>query len=64
MAKTLNSGEIAPVSGLYELIGSRGGHTGEERTIVKGGVMPPTPKPGMTYQVAERVHNKSGHNKR
>jgi hypothetical protein len=60
--KQLNPGDIAPVSGLYELIGPRGGHTGKERTVVKGGVLPPTPKPGMSYEISERAHNNSGHN--
>lgn len=64
MAKKLNPGEIAPASGLYELIGPRGGHTGKERTVSKGEVLPPPPKAGMTYTIATRAHNKSGHNKR
>jgi hypothetical protein len=60
--RQLKPGDVAPVSGLYELIGPRGGHTGKERTAVKGDVLPPTPKPGMQYKIAERAHNKSGHN--
>jgi hypothetical protein len=64
MAKTLNPGETAPVSGLYELIGPRGGRTGRERTVARGEVLPPPPKKGMTYRIAERAHNKSGHNQR
>jgi hypothetical protein len=64
MAKTLNPGEVAPVSGLYELIGPRGGRTGKERTVVRGEVLPPPPRAGMRYRVAERAHNKSGHDKR
>lgn len=62
MTKKLKPGDAAPVSGLYELIGPRGGHTGKERTAVKGDVLPPTPKPGMQYKISERAHNKSGHN--
>lgn len=62
MKKQFKPGEEAPVSGLYELIGPRGGHTGEERTAVKGEALPPTPKPGMRYEIAERAHNKSGRN--
>lgn len=62
MSRELKSGEEAPVSGLYELIGPRGGHTGKERTVVRGEVLPPTPKPGMAYRIAERAHNKSGRN--
>ena len=62
MAKRYNPGENAPVSGLYELIGPRGGHTGKERTVAKGEVLPPPPKAGMRYEIAERAHNRSGHN--
>lgn len=62
--KTLKPGETAPVSGLYELIGPRGGKTGKERTVVRGEVMPPPPKPGMKYQIAERARNNSGHNRK
>jgi hypothetical protein len=64
MAKKLSPGETAPASGLYELIGPRGGHTGKERTVVKGEALPPTPKSGMTYSISARAHNKSGHKKR
>ncbi len=55
-------GEIAPVSGVYELIGPRGGRTGKERTVARGEVLPPPPKPGMEYRISERAKNKSGHN--
>jgi hypothetical protein len=64
MKRTFKPGEAAPVSGLYELIGPRGGHTGKERTVAKGEVLPPPPKPGMEYKIAERARNKSGHNSR
>ena len=64
MAKKLSPGESAPVSGLYELIGPRGGRTGKERTVAKGEVLPPPPRAGMTYRIAARAHNKAGHNKR
>ncbi len=62
LAKTFKPGETAPVSALYELIGPRGGRTGTERTVARGEVLPPPPKPGMSYRIAERAHNKSGHN--
>lgn len=57
---TFKPGEKAPVSAQYEITGSRGGHTGQERTVPKGTTLPPTPKPGQTYRVADRTHNKSG----
>jgi hypothetical protein len=62
MTKKLKPGEEAPVSGLYELIGPRGGRTGKERTVTQGEVLPPPPKSGMTYRIAVRAKNESGHN--
>ena len=64
MKREMKPGEEAPVSGLYELIGPRGGHTGRERTVAKGEVLPPTPKAGMGYRISERAHNKSGHDQK
>ena len=49
--REFSPGEIAPRSGQYELIGPRGGQTGEERTVVRGEPLPPTPEPGMGYLV-------------
>lgn len=60
MAKRFKPGETAPASGQYEIIGPRGGHTGEERTVVRGEPMPPTPQPGQTYEISDRTKNKSG----
>jgi len=62
MKRVFKPGAEAPVSAFYELIGPRGGHTGKERTVARGEILPPTPKPGMAYRIAERAHNKSGHN--
>jgi hypothetical protein len=62
MKKQFKPGETAPVSAFYELIGRRGGHTGKERTVARGEALPPTPSPGMRYEISERVRNKSGHN--
>jgi hypothetical protein len=58
--KGLKSGEKAPRSGQYEIIGPRGGHTGEERTIPKGHTVPPTPKPDQTLKIVDPTKNKSG----
>ena len=63
MGKRLKPGETAPASGQYEIIGPRGGHTGKERTIVKGETIPPTPEAGQTYQIVDRTKNKAGHGK-
>jgi len=46
---TLKPGQKVPRSGQYEIIGSRGGQTGEEITGVKGKILPPTPKPGQKF---------------
>ena len=39
--RILKPGEKAPASGEYEIVGPRGGHTGEERTVPKGRPLPP-----------------------
>jgi hypothetical protein len=46
----LSPGTKAPESGQYEIIGPRGGRTGEERTVVKGEPLPPTPASGQRYR--------------
>ena len=56
----LKPGQKAPASGQYGVVGSRGGKTNEEVTIVKGKPMPPTKKPGQTYIMNDPTHNKSG----
>jgi hypothetical protein len=53
-------GETAPASGQYEIVGPRGGRTGEERTVVKGEPLPPTPTSGQTYRIVDRTKNESG----
>lgn len=60
MTKKIKPGERAPVSGQYEIVGPRGGHTGKERTVVKGEPMPPTPGAGQSYEISDRTKNKSG----
>lgn len=61
MPKNFKPGESVPRSGLYEVIGPRGGDTHKEVTVsTKDGVFPPTPKPGMTYRPSRLAHNKSG----
>lgn len=56
----LKSGTQAPRSGQYELVGPRGGRTGQERTVVRGEPMPPTPKPGMSYKLVDPSKNGAG----
>lgn len=60
MKQTYRPGQTAPKSAQYEIIGPRGGRTGEERTVVKGEPLPPTPKPGQIYAPVDPTRNKSG----
>ena len=60
MSKQHRPGQKAPASGQYEIIGSRGGRTGQERTVVKGEPLPPTPTKGQSYRMADPTKNKSG----
>lgn len=53
MKNTLKPGEITKRSGQYEIIGPRGGKTGEEVTSVKGKPLPPTPKAGSSYKLVD-----------
>jgi hypothetical protein len=58
MSTSLKPGEKAPKSGQYEVVGPRGGNTGTEVTGVKGKTLPPTPKPGMGYQLVDPTKHK------
>lgn len=60
MGDPLKPGSRAPRSGQYEIVGPRGGRTGEERTVVRKEPLPPTPKPGMGYRLVDPTKNKSG----
>lgn len=57
---TYKPGQKAPASGQYEITGPRGGGTGQERTVVRGEPLPPTPKPGQGYKIADRTKNNAG----
>jgi len=59
MATTpLKPGKKALTSGQYEIVGPRGGKTGQERTVTKGEPLPPTPKPKETYILVDPTkHN-------
>lgn len=58
MAKTLKPGQTCPQSGQYAKVGPRGGGGHGEVTVVKGEPMPPTPKPGMGYQMVDPTKHK------
>ncbi|NOI60906.1 hypothetical protein [Vibrio coralliilyticus] len=55
---TNKPGEKAEKSGQYEIVGPRGGKTGEERTVVKGEPLPPTPKKGQKYKLVDKTKHK------
>lgn len=57
---TKRSGQIAARSGEYEIRGSKGGPTGQERGIAGGERLPATPKPGRSNRRSRSPHNKSG----
>ena len=56
----LKPGQISPVSGQGEIIGSRGRETGIERTLVKGHRVPPTPSHGQKIRIVDRTKNGAG----
>ena len=61
--ETHKPGETAPNSGQYEIVGPRGGSTGEERTSTQGKPLPPTPKPGQSYRLVDPTRNGAGRDK-
>lgn len=65
MAKdeALKPGTPAPLSGQYEIVGPRGGRTGEERTVVKGEPLPPTPEAGQRFVPVDPSRNNAGRRK-
>jgi len=44
-------GETTPVSGLYKIVGPRGGDTGGSVVSEKGKPFPPTEGPGQGYEL-------------
>jgi hypothetical protein len=55
----LKPGQDAPNSGQYQERGPRGGH-GPEVTAVQGKPLPPTQKPGSTYDLVDPTNNGAG----
>jgi hypothetical protein len=64
MGNTYKSGEKAPNSGQYEIVGPRGGKTGKERTVVRGEPFPPTPESGQGYILNDPTKNNAGNPKK
>jgi hypothetical protein len=60
MPNSFKPGEKAPRSGQVEIVGPRGGRTGEERTVVKKEPMPPTPTSGQSYVYVDLTKNGAG----
>ena len=59
MVKTFKPGQHAQRSGQYEILGPRGGRTGQERTIVKREPFPPTPDKGQKYTLVDATKHKN-----
>ena len=57
--KTYKPGEKVPKSGQAEIIGPRGGHTGNEVTVTKGEPFPPTPQKGQKYSIVDPTKHKN-----
>jgi len=55
MAKELKPGKPAPDSGIYDVIGPKGGKTGKQVVAEKGEPLPPTKKPGEGYKLNQRA---------
>jgi hypothetical protein len=55
----LKPGNKTPNSGQYEIVGPRGGKTSfGEVTAVKRNPLPPTPEPGLKYQLVDKTKHK------
>ena len=59
MAKAHKPGQKATTSGIYDIVGPRGGKTNDQRTVDSGEKFPPTPKAGEQYKIAQRTHHRS-----
>jgi hypothetical protein len=55
--KQYSSGEKAPTSGQYQIIGPKGGK-GPERTVTKDEPLPPTPTKGSSYVLVDKTKTK------
>ena len=59
MSDKLKPGNITPTSGQYELVGPRGGRTGNEVTSTQGHRLPPTPNVGQRYVLVDPTKHKN-----
>lgn len=60
MSQQQKPGQPAQRSGQVEIIGPRGGRTGEERTVVRDKPLPPTPQRGQRYLMVDPTKNGAG----
>ncbi len=59
MNKILKPGQPAPESGIYDMVGPRGGFTGEQVVSTHNKPLPPTERPGQGYRIAEPAHHQA-----
>ena len=52
MPKVFKPGEPAPRSAIYDMVGPRGGKTGEQRVSTQAKPLPPTDRSGQGFTVA------------
>ena len=64
MAQSNKPGKLAPASGLYDIVGPKGGDTGKQVTGVEGHRLPPTPKPGQSFVLVTPAKNGAGKGKK
>ena len=53
---TYKPGQKIPNSGIYKMVGPRGGEIGENITAVKGHKFPPTQRPGEVYKETKKTN--------
>ncbi len=58
MSTIYKPGQPAPKSVIYDMVGPRGGPTGEQKVSTQHKPLPPTDKPGQGYVVARPAHHK------
>jgi len=56
---TYTPGTPAPKSGIYQQVGPRGGQTTQQADSTRGKPLPPTGKPGSTWELVKPAHHKS-----
>jgi hypothetical protein len=57
MNKPLKPGSPAPKSGIYNVIGPRGGKTSEQVVSTQSHPLPPTSKSGQGYVLTKTAHH-------